>query len=66
MIQPYYTNNNMIGIRFYEKGSIICDKQSLDLSIKLGLIVGELIKNVVLCLNHKILNMKKHFGLLLF
>lgn len=46
-IQPYYTNDNMIGIRFYEKGSIICDKQSLDLSIKLGLIVGELIKNVM-------------------
>lgn len=46
-IQPYYTNNNMIGIRFYKKGSIICDKQSLDLSIKLGLIVGELIKNVM-------------------
>ena len=44
-IQPYYTNNNMIGIRFYKKGSIISDKQSLDLSIKLGLIVGELIKN---------------------
>lgn len=46
-IQPYYTNNNMIGIKFYNKGSIIKDKQSLDLSIKLGLIVGELIKKVM-------------------
>lgn len=46
-IQQYYTNDNMIGIRFYKKGSIISDKQSLDLSIKLGLIVGELIKTVM-------------------